>query len=345
MLRSPTGEATLTDAIQVEDLEKTYPPAVRAVQGVSFAVHPGEIFGFLGPNGAGKTTTVSMLTTLLRPTKGRAAVAGLDVAEQPAEVRREIGLVFQDSTADGELTGRENMILAGGLFGMRPSECRGRIDELLGRMDLTEAADRRVKGYSGGMKRRLELAVAMVHTPKILFLDEPTIGLDPQGRAGFWRYIKELRQEQQVTIFMTTHYLDEVENLCDRIAIIDHGRIIASGTNDSLKERVGGDLVELRVPADGADLTETLGSVPGVREVSREANIYRVKCPRAEGLVSALVKACDLAGVTVEGVTVQRPSIDRVFLELTGKAYREEGYDDGRAAQASVFHTRGRGGR
>jgi ABC-2 type transport system ATP-binding protein len=272
-------------------------------------------------------------------------VAGLDVAERASEVRREIGLVFQDSTADGELTGRENMELAGGLFGMRPAECRGRIDELLARMDLTEAATRRVKGYSGGMKRRLELAVAMVHTPKILFLDEPTIGLDPQGRAGFWRYIQELRKEQQVTIFMTTHYLDEVENLCDRIAIIDHGKIIATGTNDALKERVGGDVVELRVPASAADLTETLRGVDGVREVVRKESLYQVKCPRAEGLVSALVRACDAAGVTVEGVSVQRPSIDRVFLELTGKAYREEGYDDGRAAHASAFGGRGRGGR
>ncbi|MCI4366503.1 MAG: ATP-binding cassette domain-containing protein [Thermoplasmata archaeon] len=335
----------MTIAIQVEDLEKMYPPSVHAVQGVSFAVEHGEIFGFLGPNGAGKTTTVAMLTTLLMPTKGRATVAGLDVAENAAAVRREIGLVFQDSTADGELTGRENMVLAGGLFGMRPSECRGRIDELLGRMDLLEAAERRVKGYSGGMKRRLELAVAMVHTPKILFLDEPTIGLDPQGRAGFWRYIQELRKEQQVTIFMTTHYLDEVENLCDRISIIDHGKIIASGTNDSLKERVGGDVVELRVPAAASDLLATLQAVPGVREVRRDGLLYLVKCPRAEGLVSALVRACDVAGVTVEGVTVRRPSIDRVFLELTGKAYREEGYDDGRAAQSSVFKAPRGGGR
>ncbi len=323
--------------IRVEDLGKTYGGQVEAVKGVSFEVAAGEIFGFLGPNGAGKTTTVSMLTTLLRPTRGRATVAGLDVATQAARVRREIGLVFQDSTADGELTGRENLTLAGGLFGMTPAECRGPIEMLLSRMDLADAGDRRVKGYSGGMKRRLELAVAMVHTPKILFLDEPTIGLDPQGRAGFWRYIQELRREQQVTIFMTTHYLDEVENLCDRIAIIDHGRIIATGTNDALKENVGGDVVELRVPDRARDLTEPLRSVPGVREVLREANLYTVKCARAEGLVSSLVMACDGAGVTPEGITVRRPSIDRVFLELTGKAYREEGYDDGRAAQASAF--------
>lgn len=331
--------------IQVEDLGKTYAGKVEAVKGVSFEVAPGEIFGFLGPNGAGKTTTVSMLTTLLTPTRGRAMVAGLDVATQAAQVRREIGLVFQDSTADGELTGRENLILAGGLFGMTPAECRAPIEMLLARMDLADAGDRRVKGYSGGMKRRLELAVAMVHTPKILFLDEPTIGLDPQGRAGFWRYIQELRREQQVTIFMTTHYLDEVENLCDRIAIIDHGRIIATGTNDALKERVGGDVVELRTPRAARDLTETLRGVPGVREVRREEDLYQVKCPRAEGLVSALVMACDGAGVTPEGITVKRPSIDRVFLELTGKAYREEGYDDGRAAQASAFGARARGGR
>jgi ABC-2 type transport system ATP-binding protein len=329
--------------IRVEDLGKTYGGKVEAVKGVSFEVAPGEIFGFLGPNGAGKTTTVSMLTTLLRPTRGRATVMGLDVATQAAKVRRQIGLVFQDSTADGELTGRENLVLAGGLFGMTPAECRAPMEMLLARMDLSDAGDRRVKGYSGGMKRRLELAVAMIHTPKILFLDEPTIGLDPQGRAGFWRYIQELRREQQVTIFMTTHYLDEVENLCDRIAIIDHGRIIATGTNDALKEMVGGDVVELRTPPAARDLTEALRGVPGVREVRREGEVYQVKCPRADGLVSALVMACDDAGVTPEGITVRRPSIDRVFLELTGKAYREEGYDDGRASQASVFAARGRG--
>jgi ABC-2 type transport system ATP-binding protein len=334
-----------SDAIQTENLVKTFPGGVEAVRDVSLSVREGEIYGFLGPNGAGKTTTVSMLTTLLRPTRGRASVAGLDVVEHPREVRQEIGLVFQDSTADGELTGRENMELSGGLFGMTPAECRPRIAELLKRMDLVDAADRRVKGYSGGMKRRLELAVAMVHTPKILFLDEPTIGLDPQGRAGFWRYIQQLRQEQRVTIFMTTHYLDEVENLCDRIAIIDHGQIIATGTNDSLKERVGGDVVELRVPANAADISATLTSVPGVGEVSRDGTLYHVRCPRAEGVVSLLVRACDASGVAVEGVSVERPSLDRVFLALTGKAYREEGYDDGRASQASVFRGRGRGGR
>ncbi|MCI4331017.1 MAG: ATP-binding cassette domain-containing protein [Thermoplasmata archaeon] len=333
------------EAIRTENLAKTFPGGVEAVRDVSLAVQEGEIYGFLGPNGAGKTTTVSMLTTLVRPTRGRAMVAGLDVVQSPREVRQEIGLVFQDSTADGELTGRENMELAGGLFGMNRSECRPRIEELLTRMDLVDAADRRVKGYSGGMKRRLELAVAMVHTPKILFLDEPTIGLDPQGRAGFWRYISQLRREQKVTIFMTTHYLDEVENLCDRIAIIDHGDIIATGTSDSLKERVGGDVVELRVPATSPDLTTTLGAVPGVREVSRDGAVYQVRCPRAEGIVSPLVRACDAQGVTIEGVTVQRPSLDRVFLALTGKAYREEGYDDGRAAQASAFGGRARRGR
>lgn len=331
-------------SIETQNLTKTFPGGVEAVKGVDFSVQAGEIFGFLGPNGAGKTTTVSMLTTLLRPTAGHATVAGIDVVAQPRAVRQEIGLVFQDSTADGELTGRENMELAGGLYGMTPGECAPRIRELLLQMDLAEAADRRVKGYSGGMKRRLELCVAMVHTPRILFLDEPTIGLDPQGRAGFWRYIQHLRQEQQVTIFMTTHYLDEVENLCDRIAIIDHGKIIATGTNDSLKERVGGDVVELRVPANAPDLTAVLGAVPTVTGTSREGNRYQVRCPRAEGVVSSLVRACDAAGVPIEGVTVQRPSLDRVFLALTGKAYREEGYDDGRAAAASAFG-RGRGGR
>ncbi|MDE1819490.1 MAG: ATP-binding cassette domain-containing protein [Euryarchaeota archaeon] len=331
-------------AIMVEDLVKTYPPDVHAVKGISFQVPPGQIFGFLGPNGAGKTTTVSMLTTLLRPTKGRAVVGGIDVAEEPRRVRRAIGLVFQDSTADGELTGRENMEVAAGLFGMSSAECRGRIDELLASMDLKEAAGRRVKGYSGGMKRRLELAVSLVHTPEVLFLDEPTIGLDPQGRAGFWRYISQMRKEQEVTVFMTTHYLDEVENLADRVSIIDHGKIIASGSNDALKERVGGDEIEVRVGKGTPVLTTALSAVPTVREVKREGDLYRVKCPRGEAVLSSLVKACDLPGASIEGIRVLRPSLDRVFLELTGKAYREEGYDEGRAAASSAFHRRRQGG-
>jgi ABC-2 type transport system ATP-binding protein len=333
-----------TDTIVTENLGKTYPGGIEAVRDVTLSVREGEIYGFLGPNGAGKTTTVSMLTTLVLPTQGRASISGLDVVERAREVRREIGLVFQESTADGELTGRENMELAGGLFGMSRAACAVPIKDLLARMDLAEAADRRVKGYSGGMKRRLELAVAMVHTPKVLFLDEPTLGLDPQGRAGFWRYIQDLRREEKVTIFLTTHYLDEVENLCDRIAIIDHAKIIATGTNDSLKERVGGDIVELVLSASAPDLTAKLAAVPGVRGVQREGNHYQVQCPRAEGLVSLLVKACDAEGVDIDGVTVYRPSLDRVFLALTGKAYREEGYDQGRASQASVFG-RGRGAR
>ncbi len=331
------------EAIGVEHLEKVYPGGVRAVQGISFSVGSGELFGFLGPNGAGKTTTISMLTTLLRPTSGRALVAGIDVATRPREVRSRIGLVFQDSTADGELTGRENMELAAGLFGMSLREARAQIDDLLASMDLADAADRRVKGYSGGMKRRLELAVAVVHTPQILFLDEPTIGLDPQGRAGFWEYIQRLRKEKQVTIFMTTHYLDEVENLCERVAIIDHGKIVAMGTNDALKERVGGDEVEVRLAAGAPDLTGELTAVDGAREVTRDGSVYHVKTPRGETLVPSLVKACDRAGVAVEGIRVLRPSLDRVFLGLTGRAYREEGYDEGRASSSSAFTPR-RGG-
>ncbi len=331
------------EAIVVEGLEKVYPSGVHAVQGVSFQVASGELFGFLGPNGAGKTTTISMLTTLLKPTRGRAIISGLDVVERPREVRNEIGLVFQDSTADGELTGQENMELAAGLFGMSPRGARGKIAELLRSMDLADAAERRVKGYSGGMKRRLELAVAMVHTPQVLFLDEPTIGLDPQGRAGFWEYIQRLRSEQQVTIFMTTHYLDEVENLCERVAIIDHGKIVAAGTNDQLKERVGGDEVEVRLASHTVDLTSKLEALEGVRGVRRDGDVYHVKTPWGETLVPALVKACDRAGVAVEGIRVLRPSLDRVFLELTGRAYREEGYDEGRAATSSIFTPR-RGG-
>ena len=256
-----------TLAIQTEHLSKSYNGTVRALDGISFEVRHGEAFGFLGPNGAGKTTAVSILTTLLRPTGGRALVDGLDVVERAKEVRRHVGLAFQVSTADGELTGRENLEIAAGMQGVSASEARPRIRELLEQMHLAPYADRLVKGYSGGMRRRLELAVGVVHAPRILFLDEPTLGLDPQGRAGFWDYIRQLRQETGLTLFLTTHYLEEADQLCERIAIVDHGKIIATGTPGELKSRTGGDVVVVQ-PTKGEDLTIILTPLPGALAVA-----------------------------------------------------------------------------
>jgi ABC-2 type transport system ATP-binding protein len=324
-----TGSAEVV--IEVQGLRMVYPGAKAgsagtvAVDGIDFEVRRGEIFGFLGPNGAGKTTTISILTTLLTPTAGKARVEGLDVVSHPHDVRRRLGLVFQKSTADEELTGRENMEIQAGLYGLDGTKVRGHITDLLTQMDLGGFADRFVKTYSGGMRRRLELAVGMVHNPRILFLDEPTLGLDPQGRAGFWRYIRSLRDAGGITVLMTTHYLEEADQLCDRIAVIDHGKIIAIGTPQQLKDSVGGDTLEIATPAGGPDLKPMLGKLPGVTAVSRVGDSYRVKCSSGELLVPKAIMAAEQAGVTVSGAIVRKPTLDEVFLELTGRSYRGEG--------------------
>lgn len=314
----------MADPIVAQDLAKVFGETIRAVDGVSFRVREGEVFGFLGPNGAGKTTTVSMLTAGLAPTSGRAAIDGLDVRTQPNEVKRRIGIVFQEATADQDLSGRENVELTAALYGIARREARRRAGELLEKMQIGDAADRLVKTYSGGMRRRLELAAGIVHAPRILFLDEPTLGLDPQGRAGFWRYIEELRKEQGMTVFVTTHYLDEADQLCDRIAIIDHGKIVATGSPNELKDKLGGDVVTVRPTSMAKDLTELLRSVPGVRGVSVQDSTYRLKCTNGESTVPAIVQSVAGAGVGIASISLKRPSLDEVFLEFTGREFREE---------------------
>jgi ABC-2 type transport system ATP-binding protein len=328
---SAVAQVGQQSVIEVQNLRMVYPgpkpgaAPTTAVDGVSFDVRRGEIFGFLGPNGAGKTTTISILTTLLKPSSGGAHVEGLDVLAHPHEVRRKLGLVFQRSTADEELTGRENLTIQAGLYGQRGPAVDRRITDLLTQMDLGPVGDRLVKTYSGGMRRRLELAVGMVHSPKLLFLDEPTLGLDPQGRAGFWRYIRSLRENAGITVFMTTHYLDEADQLCDRIAVIDHGKIIALGTPQELKDSIGGDLLEVSVTSGASDFTPLVSKLSGVVSVSFREDTYRVKCLNGERLVPQVVLAAERAGISVIGVKVIRPTLDEVFLELTGHAYREEG--------------------
>jgi ABC-2 type transport system ATP-binding protein len=324
---SPPAADVVIDA---RDIRMVYPApkaggkGTVAVDGVTFQVRRGEIFGFLGPNGAGKTTTISILTTLLGPSSGRAQIEGIDVLAHPHQVRRKLGLVFQKSTADEELTGRENMLIEAGLYGLSQSEIGGHVTELLTQMDLAPAADRFVKTYSGGMRRRLELAVGLVHRPGLVFLDEPTLGLDPQGRAGFWRYIRFLRDSKGLTVFMTTHYLDEADQLCDRIAVIDHGKIIALGTPKELKDSLGGDTLELTLAPGATDPTAMLSAMPGVKGVTRSGDTYRVKCSNGESLVPKSVLAASQAGIEVRGVIVIKPTLDEVFLQLTGHAYREE---------------------
>lgn len=315
----------MTDPILAENLVKVYGGKVRAVDGVSFDVREGEMFGFIGPNGAGKTTTVQMLTGNLRLTSGHATVAGLDVAKEPLAVKERIGLVFQESTADPDLTGRENLELAAALFRVPLRTTNSTVTSLLERMQIGDASDRLVKTYSGGMRRRLELAVGIIHSPRLLFLDEPTLGLDPQGRAGFWKYVLELRKDHGVTVFVTTHYLEEADSFCDRIAIIDLGKIVAAGTPSELKDRLGGDIVTVRPLApQGPAFESVLKALPGVSSVSVMEGAYRVKAPRGEELIPTLVEASTRSGVGLAGVSLKRPSLDEVFLEFTGREYREE---------------------
>ena len=315
----------MADPIIAQNLEKVYDGKVHAVNGVDITIREGELFGFLGPNGAGKTTTVQMLTGNLRITSGHATVAGLDVAKSPLEIKERIGLVFQEGTADPDLTGRENLDLAAALFKVPLAETRSTVNGLLERLQIAEAADRLVKTYSGGMRRRLELAVGIIHSPKILFLDEPTLGLDPQGRAGFWKYVLQLRHDHNMTVFVTTHYLDEADEMCDRISIIDHGKIVATGTPSQLKDKLGGDVVTVRpTNRSGAEVESVLKGLPGVISVSASDGTFRVKVPQGEALIPHLVDACTKAGIGLASVSLKRPSLDEVFLEFTGREFRED---------------------
>ncbi len=291
---------------------------IEAVRGVDLEVQPGEVFGFLGPNGAGKTTTINILCTLVRPTEGRATVAGIDVEAHPDAVRRRIGLVFQDPSLDEQLTARENLEFHGFLYDVPGPQRRQRIAEVLEMVDLTDRADSLVRTFSGGMKRRLEIARGVLHTPHVLFLDEPTIGLDPQTRRHIWTYLRALQAREGLTIFMTTHYMDEAE-YCDRIAIIDHGLIVARGTPDELKGMVGGDVVTLATNDNAraaAELRDRFGLAP-----TEDDGALHIEVAEGASVVPRLVRELE---IPVTSVTLRRPSLDDVFLKLTGRAIREE---------------------
>ncbi|MDG7005404.1 MAG: ATP-binding cassette domain-containing protein [Nitrososphaerota archaeon] len=309
--------------IEAEHLTKVYKGKVKAVDDISFSVEEGEIFGFLGPNGAGKSTTIKMLNTIASITSGKAVVAGHDVSRHPAKVRDVIGVVPQELTADDELKGVENILLAARLHHVRGAEAKKRAGELLKLVDLDGSAGRRVKTYSGGMRRRLQLAIGLIHTPKVLFLDEPTLGLDIQTRTKMWEYLGKLNKEQGLTIFMTTHYLEEADGLCDRIAIIDHGTIRAMGSPSQLKEKVGGDVLNIEL-ATGPDITDFLKSIPDVSDVVKSDQAYRIKLPRAEKALPAIVEGVTRKGLEIKEISFTKPTLDEVFLEITGKSMRDE---------------------
>jgi ABC-2 type transport system ATP-binding protein len=323
---APTvGGGQAAAAIEAQGLVKTYPGGVRALDGLGFAVQAGTVFGLLGPNGAGKTTTVKILTTLSRPDAGRARVAGLDVLRQPDQVRRLIGVVAQHSGVDREATGRENLTLQGLVHGLRGRELRRRVAGLLERFGLAEAADRVVGGYSGGMQRRLDIALGLVHRPQVLFLDEPTTGLDPEVRADLWEEIARLATGEGLTILLTTHYLEEADRLASRLAIVDHGRIVVEGTPDGLKRELRGDAVqvELAEPEPDARVSGALDRLDTVREVTLEGRSLRARSDSGATAVPSVLAALESAGVKVASVTVARPSLDDVYLRYTGRAFGE----------------------
>ncbi|MDR3206443.1 MAG: ATP-binding cassette domain-containing protein [Candidatus Methanoplasma sp.] len=308
--------------IEVRGLVKEYGSGVRAVDGIDFSVAEGEIFGFLGPNGAGKSTTISMITTLLTPTSGSISVDGIDVVRDPDAVRRVIGLVPQDLTSDDDLSGMENMLLQADLYGVPKQEAREHADELLRMVQLHDVADRLVDTYSGGMRKRLELIEGLIHRPKVLFLDEPTLGLDIQTRNIIWNRILKMRDEDNMTVFLTTHYLEEADFLCDRIAIIDEGKIKISGTPDELKLSLNGDKVYIKTE-DCDDIHETLNGLSGVRSVSCVGGAYKIDAEDGDRTIRDVLSAAADNKWRVVSISLNHPSLNEVFLKYTGKDIRD----------------------
>ena len=318
---TPTDRMILT-----KDLRRTFTSRkgdIEAVRGVDLTVGAGEIFGFLGPNGAGKTTTLRMLATLLTPTSGEASVAGADLRRQPQQVRERIGYVPQGGSTDPAETGRGELVLQGRLYGMDATTAKARAAEVLAALELEDAADRKIATYSGGMKRRLDVGLGIVHRPAALFLDEPTTGLDPQARARMWEEIRALRGNG-TTVFLTTHYLEEADALADRLAIIDHGHIVAEGTADELKRQIAGDVVMLGVNGATEAALETVRTQPFVREASGEDGFVRLYVDRGETAIPHLLRVLDGAGLEASSIALHRPSLDDVFLRQTGRSLREE---------------------
>jgi len=311
--------------IEARDLVKTYPKGVRALDGLSFAVPAGTVFGLLGPNGAGKSTTVKILTTLAQADSGTATVAGLDVRARAAQVRRAIGVVGQRSGADPMATGRENLLLTGRIQGLRGRALTARAGELLGRFDLAGAAGRLVRTYSGGMQRRLDVALGLINRPQVLFLDEPTAGLDPESRTAMWDEIGRLAADDGLTILLTTHYLEEADRLAGHVAIVDRGRIVAEGTPDELKGQLHGDAVHI----DLADHTErgrllaVLDGVPAIREIRMDGNHVSARADEGAAALPAVLSALDDAGVPVRAASVARPSLDDVYLRHAGRRFAD----------------------
>jgi ABC-2 type transport system ATP-binding protein len=322
--------STTDRAIEARQLVKTYPArgekhGIRALDGLDISVPRGMIYGLLGPNGAGKSTTVKILTSLARPDSGEARVEGVNVLARPGQVRHMIGVVAQRSGADPTATGRENLILQGRLYGLRGASARARADELLGHFGLTEAAGRLVRTYSGGMQRRLDVALGLIHRPAVLFLDEPTTGLDPESRAAMWQEIARLAGGEGMTVLLTTHYLEEADRLASRLAIVDRGRVVTTGTPDELKGELRGDAVQVGLPAeaDPARVRRVLEALPAVRDVVIAGRDVSARSDDGAAAVPVVLAELRRAGVNAASVAVARPSLDDVYLRHTGRRYSE----------------------
>ncbi len=317
----------MSDIIDVKDLVLVYDDGTKAVDNISFSVKAGEFFGFLGPNGAGKSTTIKVLTTLLRKTSGTVTIAGYDVGRQAADIRKIIGVQSQETTVDGDLTGRENITLQGHFHQMNTAEIKKRVNELLSLVGLEQASEKRARNYSGGMKKRLDLATALVHKPKILFLDEPTTGLDPQSRTAIWSYLEKLNKEEGITIFLTTQYLEEADKLCKRLAIIDIGKIVASGSPFELKREIGADSIRISLEnckKDNIKAKDLIKTLTNVNEIIESEECLTVFAKNAGLLIADIVRALDSSDIRIASVTFSSPSLDDVFIKHTGKRIRTE---------------------
>ncbi len=310
-------------AIKITDLTKKFDKLV-AVDNVNLEIKEGELFGLLGPNGAGKTTMISMLCTILKPTSGTAIVWNHDIIKKQDEVRKSIGIVFQDPSLDDNLTGTENLQFHGRLYKIPKTTMNQRMEELLELMELSDRADDLVKTYSGGMRRRLEIARGLLHHPKVLFLDEPTLGLDPQTRRHIWAYIEKLNKNENVTIMLTTHYMDEADYLCDRIAIIDQGKIVAEGSPASLKGSLGGDVVILATSAKDEKLKEGLKKIKNVKSVDFVKDAIRLTASKGETVIPEAMNVTRKHGAEVKSVSLHGPTLEDVFIKFTGRRLRDE---------------------
>jgi ABC-2 type transport system ATP-binding protein len=312
--------------IEVRDLTKTF-GNILAVNKLNFSVQPGEVFGLLGPNGAGKTTTLSILCTILKPSSGIALVNGIDVAKHPSRVRQMIGIVFQEPSIDDRLTGRENLQMHANLYGVARSEQKERIDEVLRLVELDDKADLLMRTYSGGMRRRLEIARGLIHYPKALFLDEPTIGLDPQTREHIWSYILELSRRENITMILTTHYMEEADKLCNRVAIIDYGRIIALDEPKRLKEGLEGDMISVQTIA-AKKLAQRLTEIEAVKETKQVDGELKLIVKDGNATIPRIVEIAASSGIRIESISIRQPTLEDVFLHFTGREIRSEGGEE-----------------